>query len=187
MILLLLGTALFAAVHFIPSLAPTIKAAWVDRLGENGYKGIFSLLLLAALAMIITGWRSATPVFLYHPPTILYPIALGLLLIAFTLLVISNRASRLRWLIRHPQLTAVALWGIAHLLVNGDSRSLILFAGMSLWAIGEIIAINRREGVWIKDAGVPPWYTEGITLIIVAILVAVVIAVHPWLAGVPVM
>tara|TARA_R110000823_G_scaffold130015_17_gene258079 strand:- start:12057 stop:12617 length:561 start_codon:yes stop_codon:yes gene_type:complete len=186
MLLLLLGIALFAAVHFIPSLAPSLKVAWVQRMGENGYKGVFSLLLLAALAMIIVGWRSATPVYLYTPPAILYPIALGVMIFAFALLVVSNRASRLSRLIRHPQLTGVALWGVAHLLLNGDSRSMALFAGLSLWAVAEIIAINRREGVWIKSAA-PAWGSELVTLIITAIVVAVVIAVHPWLAGVAVL
>ena len=60
MALLVLGVLLFAAVHFIPSLAPGVKSAWQSRLGENGYKGLFSLLLLLAFGLMIGGWRSAT-------------------------------------------------------------------------------------------------------------------------------
>ncbi|MEZ5570059.1 MAG: NnrU family protein [Halioglobus sp.] len=185
MLLLLLGISLFASVHFIPSLAPALKSAWQRSLGDNGYKGLFSLLLLAALAMIILGWRSASPVYLYSPPPALQPLALGILLIAILLLVVSNRASRVRNLVRHPQLTGVALWGAAHLMLNGDSRSLVLFAGLSLWAAGEIFAINRREGVWIKT-DTPGWGSEVVTVAIAVLLVVIVIAAHPWLAGVPV-
>jgi hypothetical protein len=39
--------------------------------------------------------------------------------------------------------------------------------------------------VWIKEA-VPGWGTELVTLLITAVVVGVVVSVHPWIAGVPV-
>jgi len=185
MTLLVSGIFLFAFVHFIPSLAPSIKAAGLRRLGEGGYKGIFSLLLLASFALIIIGWRRAEPTPLYPPPLGLHKVALGLLALAFLLLAVSTRSSRLRLLIRHPQLTGVALWGSSHLLLNGDNRSVVLFGGMTLWALIEIVAISRREGVWIKGE-TPAWGAELVTVIIAGITVAVVVYIHPWLSGVPV-
>jgi len=185
MVLLLLGVLLFALVHFIPSFAPTLRQGAISKMGEGGYKGLFSLLLLASLALIIIGWRSADPTFIYQPPGGLHTIALCLLLFAFLLLVVSTRNSRLRLVIRHPQLTGVAVWGVSHLLVNGDSRSIILFGGMALWAIIEIVAISKREGAWIK-ASAPSWGAEAVTVVIAAIAIAVVIFIHPWLSGVAV-
>lgn len=185
MLLLVLGMVLFAGVHLTPSLAPSVKAGAMQRLGEGPYKGIFSLLLLAALALIIVGWRDVEPVPVYPPPESLHVFALGLLGVAFLLMAASARNSRLRLLIRHPQLTGVALWGIAHLMLNGDNRSLVLFGGMALWAAVEIVAINRREGVWIKGSP-PSWGAELVTLCIAAITVAVVVVVHPWISGLPV-
>jgi protein-S-isoprenylcysteine O-methyltransferase Ste14 len=35
----------------------------------------------------------------------------------------STRQSRLRLLIRHPLLTGAVLWGVSHLLLNGDPPS----------------------------------------------------------------
>lgn len=185
MLVLAIGILLFAGVHLIPSLAPGLKASWYNRLGEGGYKGSFSLLLLAALALIVIGWRSTLPTLFYLPSPALHALALGLLLITFLLFVVSSRNSRLRRLVRHPQLTGVTLWSIAHLLLNGDNRSLLLFGGMGLWAIVEMIAINRREGAWIK-AEAPPWSTELVNLIIACAVIALVIFIHPWLAGVAV-
>jgi uncharacterized membrane protein len=185
MALLAIGILLFAGVHLIPSLAPAVKASWHSRLGEGGYKGSFSLLLLAALALIIIGWRSTLPTLVYLPAPAFHGPALALLVVAFLLLVVSSRKSRLRRLIRHPQLTGVILWGIAHLLLNGDSRSLLLFGGISLWAIVEILAINRRDGAWHRPDA-PPWSAELVTLVIAAVVIGVVVYVHPWLAGVPV-
>ena len=56
---------------------------------------------------------------------------------------------------------------------------------MILWAIVEIVAINRREGAWIK-AEAPPWSAEVITGVITAVIVGAIVFIHPWLAGVPV-
>ncbi len=183
--LLLLGLLLFAGVHLVPSLAPSLKASWLGRFGEGGYKGSFSLLLLASFALMIGGWRSITPSSLYLPPDSMHLVALAIMALAFVLLVVSNRNSRLRRLVRHPQLTGVALWGLAHLLLNGDNRSVLLFGGLCVWAIVEILAINRRDGVWIKTDA-PAWSAELVTLVIAALVIAVTVAVHPWLSGMPV-
>jgi len=185
MTMLILGILLFAAVHFIPSLAPGLKGAWVRRLGENGYKGVFSLLLLAALGLIIAGWRSAEPTFIYTPPRALHMPALALIALGFLLFVASNRRSRLKLFIRHPQLTGVAAWGIGHLMLNGDSRSAVLFGGLILWSLGEMLAINHREGVWIKGDAPSAGYELG-TVAAAALVFLIVVFIHPWLAGVPV-
>ena len=185
MILLVLGILLFAGVHLVPSLAPELRASWHGRLGEGGYKGTFSLLLLISFALMIVGWRGTQPSLVYLPSAALHQPALGLLVIAFLLMVCSARNSRLCLLIRHPQLSGVALWGIAHLLLNGDSRAVVLFGGMAAWAIVEMIAINRREGVWVKGQA-PSWAAEIVTLVIALVMVGVVVYIHPWIAGMPV-
>lgn len=185
MALLILGLVLFAGVHFIPSLAPGVKASAMARLGEGGYKGIFSLLLLSALALIVFGWRGTTPSLWYLPPPALHVPALLLVALGVIVMGAANRNSRLRLVLRHPQLTGVAMWGIAHLMVNGENRSVLLFGTLTLWAIAEMFAINRRDGVWIKEAP-PGWGSEIVTLVIGLVVVGVLVAIHPWIAGVPV-
>ena len=134
---------------------------------------------------MIMGWRSSDPVTIYTAPASLHKFAIGLLIAAFWLMAVSSRASRLRQFVRHPQLTGVALWGFSHLLLNGDSRALVLFGGMTVWSLIEIVAISKREGVWIKD-NAPSWSAEIVTVIIAAITIGVVVYIHPWLSGVPV-
>ena len=185
MMLLAIGLLLFAGLHLIKSLAPALRAGLQERLGENAYKGIFSLLVLASMALIVFGWRSAAPQYVYAPSPALALPALLLLVLAFLLMVVSTRPSRLRRVVRHPQLTGVALWGIAHLLLNGDSRALLLFGGITAWAVMEILAINRRDGRWLKPE-VPGAAVDVANLLIAAGVVALLIAVHPWLAGVAV-
>ncbi len=185
MLLMIVGLALFAGIHLIPSLAPGLKTSWRDRMGEGGYKGTFSLLLLAGLVCIVLGWRSTIPSGLYAPPAALHGVALGALYIAFLLMVTSSRNSRLLQWIRHPQLTGVTVWALAHLSLNGDNRSVLLFSTLGIWALVEMILINRREGAWVK-AEVPPLSTDLINLVIALVVVAVVLFLHPWFAGVPV-
>jgi uncharacterized membrane protein len=181
--LLILGLFLFAAVHLVPSLATGVKASAVASMGENGYKGVFSLLLLASFGLMIAGWRSAEPVYLYSPPPALRLPAMGLIALGFLVMGASARNSRIRRVIRHPQLTGVFLWAISHLVLNGDSRSVVLFGALAVWSVVEILAINRREGVWIKEPA-PGWGAELVTLLIAVIIVAALAWAHPWLSGV---
>lgn len=185
MLMLVTGVLLFAGVHFVPSLTPNIKAHALDKIGEGGYKGLFSLLLLGSVALIISGWRTAPAVTLYAPPAGAHQFAIVLLVIAFWLMSASALRSRIRSVVRHPQLTGVALWGVGHLLLNGDSRSLALFGGLAIWATLEMIAISRREGVWIKGSP-PAWGAEIAALLVTALSVGIVVYIHPWLSGVPV-
>ena len=104
MALLVVGVLLFASVHFVPSLAPSIKVNVRTKIGEDAYKGIFSLLLLSAFGVIIVGWRSVVPEPIYLPFPALHKVALSLLACAFWVMAASKRQSRLRLLIRHPML-----------------------------------------------------------------------------------
>jgi hypothetical protein len=77
----------------------------------------------------------------------------------------------------------VATWAGAHLLANGDSRSLVLFGGLGVWAVLEIILINRRDGAWEKPEPLP--LSADVTpLIAAAVAFAVLLFVHPWISGV---
>ncbi len=185
MALLVIGVLLFAGIHLIPSLAPGVKAGWQGRLGEGGYKGSFALLLLVALALIVTGWRSTLPEMVYFPPPGLRHPAMGLVALGFILMAAASRKSRLCLIVRHPQLTGVALWGIAHLMMNGNSRDLVLFGGITIWTIVEMFAINRRDGEWVKGEA-PSWAYEIVTVVLALVVVAVVAFIHPWIAGMPI-
>ncbi|MEE4661062.1 MAG: NnrU family protein [Halieaceae bacterium] len=184
MSMLITGVLLWSLLHFVPAGLPAQRAAAVNTLGEGAYKGIFAVLMLAALAAIIFGWRSATPSVIYTPPPALRPVAVVLTLIGFVLMAAANHPTRIGRVVRHPQLTGVLLWAIAHLLANGDSRSLVLFGGFSVWCVVMIAFINRRDGAWEKPA--PPSWTAEIVGVVLGLGVgAAVMWAHPWIAGVP--
>ena len=60
---------------------------------------------------------------------------------------------RPRWLFSR-RVAKVLLWTVAHLLVNGDTPSFVLFGGIGLWAVLQMLAINRA-GPWVPPAAKP--------------------------------
>jgi uncharacterized membrane protein len=91
----------------------------------------------------------------------------------------SATKGRLRGAMRHPQLTAVKVWAVAHLLVNGDLASLILFGGLLVWAVLEVVMINRSEA-WVRPA--PGEAKKDILLVVITIVMFLAITfVHNWL------
>ncbi len=183
MTLLISGLLLWSGVHFIPSLAIPLKNKWENQLGDKGYQLSFSLIVVSSLVLIVFGWRNITPVNLYTLPEITRPIAFLLMILAFLLFGASNHSTRIKQFIRHPQLSSIIIWSFAHLLVNGDNRSLVLFGGMGIWATLEIFAINHRDGVWIK-AEIPGWPVEIKGSIISLVIFIVAVLAHPYIAGV---
>jgi len=183
MLLLIAGLIIWSLVHFIPSLASPLKQKLLDGLGEKGYKIAFSALILLSLALIVFGWRSIEPVMLYMLPYGSRHAFMLMILIAFILMGASNYPTRIKSVIRHPQLTGVAVWALAHLLLNGDSRSLVLFGWLGIWAVLEIIFINRREGEWVKQAS-PGWARELKGLVISLVVFVVFAVAHPYFTGV---
>ena len=123
MIKLVLGVLLWSGTHLFPALAVDGRKRLVGKLGENGYKGLFVAAMVLSLYLIISGWKATVPEFLYIPPAWGRHAASLLVLIAFILFAASHGHNNIKRLVRHPQLSAVALWGIAHLLANGASRS----------------------------------------------------------------
>lgn len=183
MTLLIAGLLIWSLVHFVPSLAIPLKQNLTKRLGEKGYKLIFAALILLSLALIVFGWRSIEPAILYMLPYGSRHAFMLMILIAFVLMGASNYPTRIKSVIRHPQLTGVAVWALAHLLLNGDSRSLVLFGWLGIWAVLEIILINRREGAWIKPT--PPGWARELRGLAISLVVFVVFAVaHPYFTGV---
>ncbi|HSD70188.1 MAG TPA: NnrU family protein [Woeseiaceae bacterium] len=183
MVMLSAGILLWAVVHLIPGPGQTIRQKVIAGIGEKPYKAAFSLALFLALALIILGWRSAPLVPVYVPPGWGGIAAILLMPIAVFLFAASHARTRLKRYIRHPQLSAVVAWSVAHLLANGDTRSLLLFGGLGAWALLEIAVINSREGPWVRPLA-PPVANEVRLLVIAIVVFAVLVFLHPKFAGV---
>ena len=70
------------------------------------------------------------------------------------------------------------------LLVNGDTLSIILFGGLTIWALAEIVMINRAEPDYTPYEGGS--LTGDIRLAVITIVIFGIIAgIHTWLGYSP--
>jgi uncharacterized membrane protein len=183
MIWLILGLALWAAAHLFGRLFPGLRAG----LGGQAGKGVMALVIVGSVVMMVYGYKHATgPVFWGRSPA-LTGINNLLMVLAFYVFGASAAKGAKVWIgtkIRHPQLTAVKIWAVGHLLVNGDVPSFILFGGLLIWAGVEVAVINRAEGPWVVPERAPA--RKEITLVVVTVvLFGLVAALHTWLGYSP--
>ena len=153
MMLLVAGLALFFLIHIVPT-SPDLRRGLVARFGENAYKGVFSLVSFAGLALIVVGyhklqvmpgknprlWNAEAMTWTRHT-------AFALMLPAMIMLVAAYIPSRIRTAVKHPMLAAVKVWALAHLVANGDLGSLVLFGGFLAWAVFDRISVKRRAAL----------------------------------------
>ncbi|HEU0220926.1 MAG TPA: NnrU family protein, partial [Paracoccaceae bacterium] len=137
MTLLTVGVALWWFAHLFRRIAPGPRAA----LGEGPGKGAVALFLVIAIVLMVVGYQNAGPLFLYVSPGWTWHLNNLLMLASIALLGMGSSKGRARTWLRHPMLTGVLVWAVAHLLVNGDVPSLALFGGLGLWAIVEMVVI----------------------------------------------
>ncbi len=186
MIVLILGIILFLGAHTLPMLRDA-RQGWLKRLGEGGYKGLFSLASLIGFVLICWGfslYRAQGWVQIWSPPHGMRHLTITLMWFAFVALAaMGKRPSRIRGWLRHPMLVAIKIWALAHLLANGDLGGMILFGSFLAWAVFDRISIKRRG-----DPGAAPVasFTRSDAVILIAGTLAFVamIALHPWLIGV---
>ena len=171
---LTLGLILWTAAHLFKRVAPDLRA----RMGTAG-KGLVAVAILAALGLMIVGYRQAAFVNLWFPPAWTVHLNNLMMLAAVFVYGMSATKGRLRGTMRHPQLTAVKIWAVAHLLVNGDLASLILFGGLLAWAVLEVVVINRAEA-WVRPAPGPA-KKDVLLVVITLVLYAAMTAIHAWL------
>ena len=181
MVWLILGVVLWAYSHLMKRVTPGFRAG----LGDGPGKGVAALLAVLALGLMIYGYKHAVDVTLWTPPAFLRHINNTLMLIAVVLVNLGFSRGVLRTKIRHPMLTAVLVWAVAHLLVNGDLASIELFGGLGLWAVVDLRLINRMEPAWVPPAP-GPWRNDALYLLASLVLLAVIIWVHTWLGYPPV-
>ena len=183
MTLLVAGVALWWAAHLFKRLAPGPRA----KLGEPG-KGLVAVLIVVSVILMVLGYRSADGAVYWGREPMWVGVNNLLMLVAFYFYAASAAQGAKVWLgtkVRHPQLTGFSIWAVAHLLVNGDVPSFILFGGLLIWAIVEILLINAQEGPWRRPERAPA-RKEVVAIVVTVFVTVVVMGVHyalgvtPW-------
>ena len=176
MIMLILGVALWWGAHLYKRLAPEQRAA----MGNSG-RGLMTLLLVVSVILMVLGYRSAEGQVWWGRSPALVGINNLLVLVAFYFFAADGMKTRITRHLRHPQLTGFALWAFAHLVPNGDLPSFVLFGGLLVWALVEMVVINRAQPDWTPPAGPFPARKEIMAVAGAVVVLLVVGLIHAWL------
>ena len=146
MILMCVGIALFWIAHGLKIHAPAKRRELSASMGEGAVKGLVAVALLGSVVLMTVGYQQAAYIAVWTPQGFLTHINNLLMVIAIALFIAGGFKSKLADAVRHPQLAGVKTWAIAHLLVNGDLASILLFGSMLAWGVVAMIGINKRDG-----------------------------------------
>jgi len=184
MTLLVAGVLIWTFVHLFKRIMPEARASIDEKIGAGPAKGIISLIFLASIVMMVFGFMAASAQAVYFPPSWTAGVNNLLMLVAVFLMGAGSGKGISPTLLRHPMLTGVIVWSGAHLLANGDMRSIVLFGGLGIWAVLNMLVINMREGAWDRpEAG--PIKANIKTVVISLVIFAVIAAIHHFIGPSP--
>ena len=189
LVILVLGLVILLGAHVFVTFRDA-RAALIARLA-HGYRAVFALVSLAGLVLVVWGfseYRAHGWVQIWSPPAVMRHIAMPLVLLAAIFFVSAVIPCRIRKWLKHPMLTSVKTWALAHLLANGDLGGIILFGSFLLWGGYSRAAAKRRGDVGAAAKPVPDGWTNDIIVVVlgVAIFLALGFWFHPYVIGVPV-
>jgi uncharacterized membrane protein len=180
--LLIFGLILFLGTHSFTRLV-TARNSVESILGALPFKGLYSLAVLAGFVLIIVGYgqyRAAGYVPLWTPPAALKHLAYLLMMPVFVLLIAAYVPGKIKAAVVHPMLAAVKFWALAHLLVNGDLGSVLMFGGFLAWGLFARVRLGKAQRV------AAPW-SMGDTIAVVGGIggwIVMLLWLHPILIGV---
>lgn len=163
---LIAAAAFFVLLHLLVS-GTRLRDALTGVIGQGPYMGLFSLASAAGLTWLGFAFAGAlgTPGdrFYWDITPAARDAQIGLQLVAMLLIVPGlatpnptsvrqegalDRADVVKGMLRitrHPFLWGVAIWAAGHLIVNGDTASIILFGSMLLLALFGTASIDAKR------------------------------------------
>lgn len=192
MALFIIGLVLFLGIHLVRVVAPGMRLRMIAALGDGPYRGVYSVAVILSLCLLIYGFgiaRQETGM-LYDPPIFLRHITLLLMLIAFIVFAAGFLPSGyIGTYAKHPQVLGVKIWAFAHLLANGGTAEVILFASFLAWGVIMRISYKRRA----RNGEIAERRYQSWTYDLAAIAIGVMLyglffwKLHQWLIGLPIM
>ena len=186
MSLLIAGLLVFLGIHTFTTLRE-LRLAAIDKLGDSGYRIVYSVIAFVGLALIVYGYgayRAAGYIPVWESPRGMNHLAMLLMWIAFICVTAAyTPVGKIKTTLKHPMLVGVKTWALAHLLVNGDLGSMILFGAFLAWAVYDRISEKRRGA---DPAVMVAGFTSGdiMAIVIGTVLYGLMLWLHPVLIGV---
>jgi uncharacterized membrane protein len=132
----------------------------VARIGDNAFRGLFSLVSIAALIFLVRAWSTSETEPVWFTPDWLRWLLVVAMLPAFVLFVasvsqpnptmigppgIAARPPRgMTRVTRHPMLWSFAIWAAVHVIGNGDTASIVFFGAFLITALAGMPSIDAK-------------------------------------------
>jgi uncharacterized membrane protein len=189
MVLLILSIILFLGLHMVRVVAPGWRLSMIERLGVKGWRGLYAVLSIVTLVFLIYAFGQSRydTTILYTPPIFMMHITLTLMLIAMILLAASLvPAGKIAVWVKHPMVTSVKVWALAHLLSNGGLNDVVLFGAFLVWAVIVRISLKRRQraGETVLRSFVSAKWDVAAVVLGLVLYVAILMYLHEALIGV---
>ena len=175
----IIGVLAFTGGHFLLSAIPLRDRA-IEAIGEEKFRGLYSLVMLGALVWLILAFRAAPYMEVWLPgpatkwiPNILMPFACILLVSGITtrsptsvggeaMLAEPTTFKGILTVTRHPFLWGTGLWSLGHLATNGDLASILLFGGIAVLSFAGMPALDAKIRHKVDSAWGPVAMTTSI-------------------------
>jgi uncharacterized membrane protein len=145
---LIVGLVIFLGVHSVRIVAEPWRTGVRARIGENAWKGAYSLASLAGFVLLLWGYGQARldPVPLWAPMLWARHLAALLMLVSFILLAAAYvPGNGIKARVHHPMVIGVKVWAFAHLLANHTLADLLLFGSFLAWAVLDFRSARQRD------------------------------------------
>lgn len=178
MALLILGVLLWSLAHLGKRIVPGFH-----RSLKGAERPMVTGLIAVGIVLMVIGYRAADGAVFWGRSPAMVGVQNLLMLVSVYLFAASGMKTAVARKLRHPMLLGMILWSVSHLLVNGDVESFVLFGGLGLWAVLEIVLINRSVPNWVPPKAKPAKF-EAMALAGTVIVYGAIAGLH-YLFGVP--
>jgi uncharacterized membrane protein len=182
---LLAGIFMFFGIHSISIFAPQLRDKLAAK-NEYGWKAIYAVISVAGLVFITQGYAELklSPTLLYVTPSWFRHLSALLMLPIFILFLAPYFPGKIKTVLKHPQLIAVKLWAVSHLLVNGALADVLLFGTFLIWAIVDRVSMKQRAPRSVPGLKTSKVNDAVIIVIGLSLYILFILYVHETLIGV---
>lgn len=157
----------FVGSHFALSLAQ-VRGPLVKRMGENGFLGLYSLVSVVLIVLLVMSYNEASrSAYFWYPDPLHYRITIGIMWLALVFVAGSFLAPNpssvgagekakegpkgMLRITRHPLLWGFGLWGLSHILSNGDVVSVMFFGWLAILALVGAVVLDAKKRHQLGD------------------------------------
>jgi uncharacterized membrane protein len=156
--MLIIAAVVWIVLH-IGVAGSRLRDLVVRSIGEGAFRGVFSVLSIAALFWLSRSYAVAATTLLWYPPAWLLVLLVLAMLPACLLFVgsvstpnptmIGGEAAAgqprgIQRITRHPMLCSFGIWAAVHVIANGDTASLMFFGAILITALAGMPSIDAK-------------------------------------------